>query len=146
VVILVAGGFIALCSLVDAVMPIVLERFAATAQATGVTGAPLGTLTFLVFAVLPWSVAIAGAWLVQVRVDDRDRRWLLQLPFFALILTVPPHGDEASAVLPPSASATYRALDSWLLGIMLAGLAVWAAYRMIRWLVHDEKTARSTSP
>ena len=94
------AGFIAWCSLLDWVSPVLLERFVAEAQAAGVTGSALGVLTFMVLGVVPWTLAIAGAWAVQVRVKDRDRQWLLQLPFLALFLVMPPRGDEIAGVLP----------------------------------------------
>jgi len=139
------AGFIAWCSLLDWVSPVLLERFVAGAQAAGVTGSALGVLTFMVFGVVPWTLAIAGAWAVQVRVKDRDRQWLLQLPFLALFLVMPPRGDEIAGVLPPSAAVTYRMLDGWALGVMVAGLAVWTVYRVIRWLVRDERAARASA-
>lgn len=101
------------------------------------------TLVFGVFTLGPIVVAGVYEYFVAPRLHSAGLRragWLLSV---AAIVALGITRTDARDSLPPAAVPTYEMLSGWFIKVGLGCMLVWGGYRIVRWLIIDERAARA---
>lgn len=101
------------------------------------------TLVFGVFTLGPIVVAGVYEYFVAPRLHSAGLRragWLLSV---AVIVALGIMRTDARDSLPAAAIPTYSVLTGWLIKVGLGCMLVWGGYRVLRWVISDERAART---
>ena len=98
----------------------------------------------LVFLALPVALFWMLYLLIKRTVADEDALSLVRLLIFLSLSGSVLGRETVEAALPATAGELYASWSGTLMNAILVGFVAWLLYRAIRWLVADERDARSS--
>ncbi len=137
---IVLAGF-ALWWVGDYLGPPLFERVAAILASTSLSATSQAAVLFAAFMFVPWGGSLLVFW--ATRHVEADGGWIVRGISVAAAAAFTPSVDEANSTLAPQVALSFSHIVNLVTLAIALGFGAWLLFKVARWLIRDERTARA---